>query len=562
MQLQQRQPSQDTRQDSPQGRLLSIVLVALPAVCAFAVGVAALRHTGSLAFPIDDAYIYSNYVAAAAQGQPFTYNPGERSGGVTGIGWYALCVLSYALLAPFHALLGGLAPSLVVGNPTLATQAGHLYLSAYMAGVACLAATALGVRRLAELALTPSPRNPRARRLFCAMLGAVAAGGWGLLWGAMSGLEVTLASALAVWAACTLLADAREGRLRWSLLLVALLPLARPDLIVIGLAGTLWLLLRAWWLPAAEGKRVALLNAALYVLAAGAGVGVMALAYWWGWGRPLPSSFYAKVGGLRLGDKFFGAAQELVLAGRTLPFVVGVAALVGGIMSILGKPDKGNAQAQELRFTAILPSLASLGYIVAIMASLPWFGQEDRYLLPVHPFIIVLVGMLVWRLLQLFPLDAALSRWHYADAFVMGALALLLVGGGYLWATRNYAVHVRNIADAHIAPALWLAEYTPPDALVAAEPIGAVRLFSGRRTIDLVGLTTPSTLGTYGDWPVAWLALRSAGASYLLFYPDWFDKPGPPPWTALRARFAIPDNRIAGDDVIAIYELDWSLYQP
>ena len=43
-----------------------------------------------------------------------------------------------------------------------------------------------------------------------------------------------------------------------------------------------------------------------------------------------------------------------------------------------------------------------------MMLTTPWFGQEDRYLLPIQPVGIVLVGMLVWRVLLLLP--AALGR--------------------------------------------------------------------------------------------------------------------------------------------------------
>jgi hypothetical protein len=193
------------------------------------------------------------------------------------------------------------------------------------------------------------------------------------------------------------------------------------------------------------------------------------------------------------------------------------------------------------------------------MVSLPWFGQEDRYLLPIHPVVIVQIGLLIWFFLRRFSFDTFLSRKWVMPGL---AVAVLLVASGvnYWWGTRNYAVQVRNIADGHVQPALWLATNTPPDSLVASEPIGAVKLFSGRRTIDLVGLTTPATLGTYGNWPLAWRALEEANAGYLLYYPQWFGPEGIPPWAVERVRFSIPDNKIVGDSKIAIYELRWDLF--
>ena len=85
-----------------------------------------------------------------------------------------------------------------------------------------------------------------------------------------------------------------------------------------------------------------------------------------------------------------------------------------------------------------------------------------------------------------------------------------------------------------------------------------MHLFSGRPTVDLVGLTSPATLGTYGDWNRAWPALRNAGAGYLLFYPRWFDGGEPPAWAVTERNFEIADNRIAGGNLITVYRLDWS----
>jgi hypothetical protein len=532
--------------------------------CALAVGFASARHTGSLAFPIDDGYIYSNYVLSASQGHFFTYNLGQTSGGITGLGWYIVLLLAYWLLSPFHALLGGLAPAIVRPDAQLAEQAGHLYLAAYFPGAVCLALTAAGVYRLALLCLPPSQANPTGRSALCWLLGATTAADLGLVWGAMSGLEVPLSAALAVWAIAFLVDEARRGQLRFALVLAAILPWARPDLLAISFAGLLWLLWRALRGPwVSGGRRAALSNAFFYLLAMIVGFGVMSLVYFVGWGKPLPSSFYAKVVGLRLSSKFFSAAQEFLLAGRYLPFVVGVLALLGGLLQWLlpARSERDDVARREASSAALLLLLVSVIYTVALMLTLPWFGQEDRYLLPLHPFVIVLVGMLLWRIASLLPLERlAGSRILLRAGGLVVALALLLLN--YVWATRVYSVEVRNIADAHVAPALWIADNTPQGSIIASEPIGAVKLFSGRQTVDLVGLTTPATLGTYRDWQRAWPALNNAGADYLLFYPDWFDGRKPPRWAVERERFNIPDNKIAGADVIAVYQLQWDRYVP
>jgi hypothetical protein len=377
----------------------------------------------------------------------------------------------------------------------------------------------------------------------------------------MSGLEVTFASAVAVWGVALLLEEARRGLLRWSLLLAALLPLARPDLIAVGIAVLLWLVIRALLRDGeAEEGIAAFRHACLYLVALLAGAGLTSLLYLAGWGQPLPASFYAKVGGLRVGRRFFAAAEELLIATRFLPFVAGAAALLGsGLQMLCGRRD--NESDREGRLAALLLFIVSVTYLGAVMGTLPWFGQEDRYLLPVHPFVIVQIGMLAWFAARRLPVGRLLAGRRVLSASMV-AVILLLAVANYLWATRDYAVEVRNIEDGHVKPALWLAEDTPPGSLVASEPIGAVKLFSGRPTIDLVGLTSPEMLNTYRNWPATWRALREAGAGYLLYYPAWFGGEGPPAWAIERATFTIPDNKIAGDDTISIYELDWTRYSP
>ncbi|MDQ6694648.1 MAG: hypothetical protein M3014_09550 [Chloroflexota bacterium] len=535
---------------SPGGTLF---LVSLSLLCAAAVVGASIRHTGSIAFPIDDGYIYSNYVLSAAHGQPFVYNSGESSGGITSIAWYILCTLSYWFLEPFSALFG----HVIAGKPA-SLEATHLYLAAYLPGVLSLTATALGVRRLTLICLQGvAPLLTGTLPIALSLLaGSVAAADLGLVWGSLSGLESTFAAALAVWAVCLLVQDVSRGAPRWSLLAIGLLPWARPDLLALLFACLVWLTQSALLSRDAE-RRALFTYILLYFVASAVGMAILSGIYLAGWGRPLPSSFYAKVGGLRLGGRFFSAVQELLAAGRYLPFVAAGTAVVGGLLSSFRPGVGSRPSVGVLRLTPLLLLLVSLFYTLGILLTLPWFGQEDRYLLPVHPFVIVLLALLLYRLI---PVQRVELLRRVSPLLVGIVLLIALPLSNYLVSTRDYVVEVRNIADAHIKPALWLAANTPASAIVASEPIGAVKLFSDRLTVDLVGLTTPATLGTYRDWPRAWPALRKLGVTYLLYYPNWFDERRPPAWATERAHFDIHDNRIAGDNVIAIYELHWDRY--
>lgn len=539
------------------------VVAAFAVLCSLAFLFANLRHTQSLSFPVDDGFIYSNYVLGASTGHPFEYNPGEVSGGITGLGWLLVCTLAYWLLAPFHALLGGLAPPEVQSaSADLARQTGHLLLAAYIPAIICFAFTVVGVYRLALLTLPPSTRNPRFRDFLAIVIAFAVAGDITLVWGALSGLEVPLSTVLSVWAVVFLLLDYKKGVLRWSLLFVALLPWARPDLLAISGAALLWLLLRSLLDPDQQGRARALRNVALYVLAIGLGLAAMCSIYFVGWGRPLPASFYAKVRSLRIGDTMFTGMRQLLLGGRDFPVIAGAIALVGGLVGILLPPRSLDKQERTDAFwNTLLVLMVAVVYLLAIMLTLSWFGQEERYTMPLHPFGIVLLGLLVWRLLDLLPTDRLFAT-PIVRPLALALVALLLLATDYIWATRQYVVEVRNIRDAHITPSLWMRTNIPAGDLVASEPIGAIRLFSDHRTLDIVGLTSPVALGTYRDWPRAWDMLRSQSPSYFFYYPSLFPNGSPPAWATEVQQFPVPDNRIAGADPIAIYKFDWSRYTP
>ena len=539
------------------------IVAALAVLCSLAFLFANLRHTQSLSFPVDDGFIYSNYVLGASTGHPFDYNPGEASGGITGLGWLLVCTLAYWLLAPFHALLGGLAPPEVqAASASLAQQTGHLLLAAYIPAIVCFALTVVGVYRLALLTLPPSVRNPRFRDWIAIATAFAVAGDIILVWGTLSGLEVPLSTVLSVWAIVLLLAEYKRGVLRWSLLLVAFLPWARPDLLAISGASFLWLLFRVLFAPGPNGRAGALRNLALYAVAIAAGLAVMSSIYFVGWGRPLPASFYAKVRSLRIGDTMFTAMRQLLLGGRDFPVIAGAFALLGGLVGILLPPRSANKPARSDSFwSSLLVLMVGVIYLLAIMLTLSWFGQEERYTMPLHPFGIVLLGLLAFRLLDLLPVDR-LFALPLVRPLSLALVALVLLATDYIWATRQYVVEVRNIRDAHITPSLWMRTNIPPGDLIASEPIGAIRLFSGHPTLDIVGLTSPVALGTYRDWPSSWAMLHSQNPAYFFYYPSLFPGGSPPPWATEVQRFPVPDNRIAGADPIAVYKFDWSLYTP
>jgi len=539
---------------------------------------AGLGRTGSWSFPIDDAYIYSNYVLAAEAGHPFEYNPGERSGGVTGVGWMLLLWAAHPLTGVLGDAPATLAPAGVRAvDLHLAVEAGRLYMTAYALGGLLLAGAALAVAALARECYRGLPR--RGALLTAVAVGFALLADQNVVWAAYSGLEIPLSLLLVALAPALLLRELRGiggrrdggdttamagagGRglsLRWSLVTAGLLPWARPELAVVGLAAGAWLCWGAWrdwatWRAAGA-----------YLIAVGVGLAALMSVFMAYTGRPLPSSFYAKVSGVRF-DTLTAALQEWVAARAWPSFALLVLAALGALAVMrstrmdAGRRDGGGTGVGYC--PAGLPALCAVAYFGAMLVAVRWFGQEDRYILPIHALALPLAAAPLALLLAQPSFASQLARLGGRCALALGAgltaVALAVqIGATRQWAATDYALFVQNIEDAHVAPSLWLAAHAAPGSTLAAEPIGAIRLFSGHPTVDIVGLTTPSQLGHYGDWAATAGLLGAHGAEYLLYYPRWWPSGKPLAWAQEAARFPVPGNRMAGDDLIAVYSLVW-----
>lgn len=492
-------------------------------------------------FPIDDGYIYSNYARHAAAGRWFAYQDvsDERSGGVTSLLWYLL-------LTPTYWLISHLLPSLGV--------AGAAQLAAYLLGGLLLAASAWLMFAFCRLLLVPLLPNVLAALrwlvlavppLLLLLLTPQAT------WAALSGLELPLSMFLVLAALYTFLRDVLVGNIPdgWAAILAGLLAWARPELVAVAV-----LLVAITLVLAARYKQWR--GALRYLLIIVALGGVLLLIYWLGTGRPLPSSFYAKSGQLAIfSPRFFQAIIQLETDGGWPFIALFAAAILTGLLALFS----ARPQARALGLGAAVLALHTL----ATSAATVWYGQMERYLLPVFPLALLLAAALPLVIISFVPFsNEAQGRDKSRPYFFASAvlLTILIVAGIFLTreAATSYAIQARNIADAHIAPARWLAANTPTNALVATEPVGALALFSDRSTFDLVGLTTPLMLGHYRDWNYTWLQLRARHATYLLYYPQWFkeQRVAPPPWITPAARFAIPDNRIAGASEILLYRIE------
>jgi hypothetical protein len=396
--------------------------------------------------PLDDAWIHLVYARSLSALQGFAYNPGQLETGSTSPLWaVALVPASWAA-----RLLG-----ISVVIPTKVS--GVLAATAASLGAArllrCLG-FGLAVELAAGLAIAADPA---------------------LAFAQVSGMEVLLASALALWALGDLAAE-RYGK---ASLVAALAPLARPEMAVLTL---LVLLVSEWRLRQARAS----MRARLLALAP-------AVAFIGGWmlycllvsGYPLPSAFYAKFASRQ---EYF--AHNLVLIftqmmpswpwfARGTGFALwGVGAVVLFRRGLVG------------RLTATFPLLFFLAVAASqlIHESSPFYWQ--RYLLPGQALLLPTLAVggataIAW--------GWQVRRRAWAPAYAIGVAVLVL---GALFdlpvALRGsadlFAWNCQNIEELNVAMAKWLRDNTPANEPIAVTDAGAARYFADRPIADLIGL--------------------------------------------------------------------------
>ena len=407
-----------------------LILVLACAVGAGAVAFLYIRRLTHGVPTLDDTYIHLQYAKLLAAGHPFSYVAGE--GYTTG----ATSPLYIILLAPFFWL--GL------GTPALTYAIGAVCLGAAAAGAGVAAARVAGGLRpaLAAAALV----------LACGSFD----------YNALSGMETGLYCAALV---CTLAAALEPGRLLpW---LLALLPLVRPD-------GMVFTLLFGGYAAVVTRRyaryAVAVVPFALYLLANKLLTGEMASAglrakSWTGdMYMPLGSAIAAIVDGAwkRIPIVFADAFKP-----PSLPIFFAPLALLGLVLP-----------GSRRRF--LVGAAVILGYIALNNTKGNVHGWP-RYFVPLVPLLAVLAATAIESALRRIP-PAAIG----AHAVAAAALAALSQPPWMAY----YGDESRIIAGKQVAVAGAIREAVPLEDRVLTMDVGAVAFLGGRRTFDIIGLTT------------------------------------------------------------------------
>lgn len=455
---------------------------------------------GVLGFPLDDAWIHMQFARNIANGNGFGFNPGELISGSSAPLWTLV-------LAALHLL-----PVDVV----VATKGGGV-LCLWGCGLATLwVGRLLGVGRWNSLGvglvviLTPR-----------------------LLWGSLAGMEITFYAALATAGVGFHLARWEKAPAWGATVFFALATLARPECFMLFPLALVdhWRRVDSW--------RQLIVIYRLHILLFGAILAPFLAFNWYTLGKPLPNTFYAKVGSYG----FLGALidADFVRIAKTLLFypLIQTQELMcfsvenNVILSLLaGLGLVRLLMLKEGRRTSWIIPLVLIGFPILRGVLAPFKGatfQHGRYAANLIP-LVAIIGVLglretvTWlgaelRLSQ----QRLLSQWGTICCWILILVNPLIMNLQY---AQILGLNVDNINQMHVRMGQWLKANTPPDAVIATHDIGAIGYFSNRKILDTAGLITPEVLnflepGVAADRGVLTF-LQKTNPDFLVILPNWY----------------------------------------
>ena len=445
-----------------------------------------LATEGRPTFPTDDTYIYFQYARQLALGHPFQYNTGdEPTTGMTSILYWLL--MSFGYLIGFRGELQ--------------------VLFAFLVGFAGLFTSTWLVYRTVER-LIGRGAGIAASFLFC-LNGQV-------VWGYLAGLEIPLFTSVLLLSVYSFLKDI-EGRsyMRTSIA-CAVLALSRPEGLVVGCFVAFFLLYANL---ARGGERPVRFRPSALLVLVPIGVSLLYLSVnkavagqfspttastksMWNFPDFFRILYASSQFILDAARGLFGAAYpssaEVGFSGTsTVAYFAPFALLLFLLGAFFGC-------AREIRdrvpagFSLIL-SVFLLGTGFAAFTSANGF-QHHRYLIPFYSLFIISMVAGIQNLSEW------ISRDEHRRALRNGIVAylMLLSGFGLVNAFTQYTFEGVMIRTTTTATADWIRENLEEDDVVGIVDAGILRYSGGRRTVDLLGLTTRRF---FARWMAGWGAV-------------------------------------------------------
>ena len=483
---------------------------------------------GAGAFPLDDSWIHMQFARNLAEGRGFAYNPGVPVSGSTAPLWTLLLGGTFTVFGAHPALAKALGLALTLGTAWLAGRLAGLWTGDRGVGLLASALTALA--------------GP-------------------MVWGALSGMEVSLAAFL-VTASALLRAQDREGAAAVALGLAAL---ARPEATL--LLPLFWLSGRLTW-----RRGIKWLGPVAACLAPWVAFNLATI------GSPLPGTAAAKIEGGLLGA-LAGLREPLATALLRRPgqYVAEWAHWlwrVDALLPLLLLPGLWWLARRPGR-AALVPACVLLAHPLAMALLAPYRGpgfQEGRYSIHLLPLALVVAVVPLGLRTATDGGEASPGRGSRGGAGWLtpgrarqaAALALLAsVMAALPGAASRYAWAVQNIEGMQVSIARWVTDHTPPTARLGLNDVGAITYFSRREIVDVMGLVTPAILPFRRDGETGVLRfLEQACPDYLIVFPAWF-----PTLSAMSDRFRpvhrvrLDHNTVAGADELVVYEAIWSRWR-
>jgi len=484
---------------------------------------------GAGAFPLDDSWIHMQFARNLAEGLGFAYNPGVPVSGSTAPLWTLLLGGTFTVLGTHPALAKALGLALTLGTAWLAGRLAGLWTGDRGLGLLASALTALA--------------GP-------------------MVWGALSGMEVSLAAFL-VTASVLLHAQDREGA---AALALGLATLARPEAI---------LLVPLFWLsgPLTWRRGLKWLGPVAACLAPWVAFNLATI------GSPLPGTAAAKIEGGLLGA-LAGVREPLAttLLRRPGQYVSEWIRWLWGVdapLPLLLLPGLWWLARRRGR-AALVPACVLLAHPLAMALLAPYRGpgfQEGRYSIHLLPLALVVVVLPLGGLPTTTDGSEAdpgrgprrPAGWLTPARARQAALLALLAGvlAALPGAASRYAWAVQNIEAMQVNIARWVTDHTPPTARLGVNDVGAITYFSRREIVDVMGLVTPAILPFRREGEAGVLRfLEQACPDYLIVFPAWF-----PTLSAMSDRFRpvhrvrLEHNTVAGADELVVYEAIWSRWR-
>ncbi len=469
---------------------------------------------GRLSMPLDDSFIYFQYAKQLADGRFLVYQTGEApTSGATSIPWTA-CMAVGSLLG-----LEGRAAivfAMIIAGVLLAA-------AARFAGDAARSMGGKGSFAIA-LVLLSGP----------------------LAWGIWSGMEIALfavviAGAFRAWCAS-------EGRLTPGVAAwLAGLALVRPEGAV--LAGV------AAALAAAGALRERRIGEAARALVPLAAILVVPLVLLMATGEARSSGFLSKSMFAEPGASFLSVVRTALLRAASLaaslfggapPRADGLglyayesetavlfAVPFAGILFALGAlPEIG----REIDARRAGPGILALAWVASLLIATATINEDDahfgRYQMPILPIVLVFVALGIERLREwVRAAPGNLSR--LGGAIVPFTIVASLVQLAFF--ALAYGDNCEDIDRMQIRLAETIRDTTELSDVIAINDAGALAYFSDRRTLDLVGLTTPGFAGLWTQGPgvlVEKIESLPEGRrpDWFCFFPNWFDFGGLDLW--------------------------------